>query len=203
MTSSSPVHIARVFGVVPSWLDDAERELVVGYLRAAPIMLASMTLHPDRLDPGRGDAVGASYRTDGGWVWSDALTYHVRVHGLAPETRLLHRIRAHDYRCPTPDGAARERALAVLYESFREVTYHALLTGGRTRDDPAGMVRRTHTTPPVHEVFTRDLTWQPTDGLAPDAEQVEITEEEANAILDHWREWWPIQDALDPEWRNR
>jgi hypothetical protein len=89
------------------------------------------------------------------------------------------------------------------------VTYYALLAGGRTRDNPSGMVRRTHTTPPTDEVFTRDLSWQPTEYLAryrlghTDTDHEEISEQEANEILDGWRAKWPVQDALDPGWRDR
>jgi hypothetical protein len=123
------VRIARVFAPAPaeprlgdpaqSWLSDAaERERVAAYLRGAPLILATTALAQDQLDPQRGKAVGASYRTDGDWVWSDALTYYVRVHGLAPESELLERIRAHDYVCPSPDDAARDDALHTLLASF-------------------------------------------------------------------------------------
>lgn len=85
------------------------------------------------------------------------------------------------------------------------VSYYALLAGGRTRENPSGLVRRTHTSPPVDEVFRRDLTWQPTEYLERyrlghnDTEHVEIPEDEANAVLARWRAAWPLQDALDPE----
>lgn len=123
------VRIARVFAPSPSeprpgdpgqsWLADAaERERIAAYLRGAPLILVTTALAQDQLDPGRGKVVGASYRTDGGWVWSDALTYYVRVHGLAPEAELLDWIRAHDYVCPSPDDAAQDDALRGLYASF-------------------------------------------------------------------------------------
>lgn len=124
------VRIARVFaagsgepgpgGSGPSWLaDPAERDRVTAYLRAGAPILMTTALQPDALDPARGKAVGASYRTDGTWVWSDALTYYVRVHALAPEDEFREHIRAHGYRCPAPDDAAQDRALDALYASFR------------------------------------------------------------------------------------
>jgi hypothetical protein len=85
------------------------------------------------------------------------------------------------------------------------VSYYALLAGGRTRENPSGIVRRVHSDPPVDQSFRRDLTWQPTEYLARyrlghnDTEHVEITEEEATAVLDRWRATWPLQDALDPD----
>ncbi|SRR5258708_19054773 len=124
------VRIARVFAAgerdpVPgdpgqSWLADAgERERVTGYLRAGAPILMTTALQPDRLDPARGKAVGASYRTDGSWVWSDALTYYVRMHDLAPEDEFYQHIRANGYACPAPDDAAQDRALVALYASLR------------------------------------------------------------------------------------
>ena len=130
MTMRQDVRIARVFAAsggdpVPGsegqpWLSDpAERERLAGYLRAGAPILMTTALQPDRLDPARGDAVGASYRTDGTWVWSDALTYYVRVHDLAPEDEFYEHIRRNGYACPTPDDAAQDRALDALYASFQ------------------------------------------------------------------------------------
>ncbi len=90
-----------------------------------------------------------------------------------------------------------------------DVTYYALLAGGRTRENPSGLVRRTHTSPPVDEVFTRDLTWRPTEYLERyrlghnDTDHVQITAEEAETLLDGWRARWPVEDQLDPEGRDR
>jgi hypothetical protein len=124
------VRFARVFAAgerapVPgdpgqSWLTDSgERDRVTGYLRSGAPILMTTALQPDRLDPERGKAVGASYRTDGTWVWSDALTYYVRVHDLAPEDEFYQHIRQNGYTCPAPDDAAQDRALAALYASLR------------------------------------------------------------------------------------
>lgn len=122
------VRIARVFaGADPvpgdpreSWLSDPEeRQRITAYLRAGPPILMTTALQPDRLDPEHGKAVGASYRTDGLWIWSDALTYYVRVHGLAPEDDLYQHIRASGYVCRPPDDAAQDHALAVLYAALR------------------------------------------------------------------------------------
>lgn len=121
------IHIARVSvdnlsvddGVVGARLDDAERERVAAFLAAGTPILMTTALGPDKLDPARGNVVGASYRTDGTWVWSDGLAYYVRVHGIAPEGDLLLWIRGRDYRCATPDESAQDRALDVLWATFR------------------------------------------------------------------------------------
>jgi len=112
---------ANVFPDDPrvSWLTDAdEQERIAGYLRAGAPILMTTTLLADRLDPDRGRAVGASYRTDGTWVWSDALTYYVGAYGLAPEDEFRDHIKGRAYACPAPDEAARNRALAALYAWF-------------------------------------------------------------------------------------
>ena len=126
-TVPGEVRIARVFAdadVFPgdpraSWLTDAgERERICGYLGEGAPILMTTTLLADRLDPARRQAVGASYRTDGTWIWSDALTYYVRMHGLAPEDEFRDHIAGRAYACPVPDDAARDRALAALYAWF-------------------------------------------------------------------------------------
>jgi hypothetical protein len=124
-----PIRIARVpvddggaapeGRVVPPRLDDAERDRVAAYLTAGAPILLTTALSPDVLDPARGKVVGASFRTDGTWVWSDALAYYVRVHGLAPEDDLLQWIRSLSYHYGAPDEATLDAALDALWVSFR------------------------------------------------------------------------------------
>jgi len=127
---SNEVRIARVFAAGSgeptlgdarqSWLADAaERERIAEYLRAGVPILMTTALQIDRLDPDRGKTVGASYRTDGIWVWNDALTYYVGVHSLAPEADFYQHITTNRYACPAPDDAAQDRALDALYASLR------------------------------------------------------------------------------------
>lgn len=124
------VRIARVFaagngepagrGAGQSWLSDpAECDRIAGYLRAGAPILMTTALQPDRLDAARGNVVGATYRTDGTWVWSDALAYYVQVHDLAPEDEFCQHIKANGYSCPVPDDATQDRALDALYASLR------------------------------------------------------------------------------------
>lgn len=122
------VRIARVFAgptasvgdSAHTWIGDGEeRQRVAAYLRAGAPILTTTALQPDLIDPARGRVVGASFRTDGTWVWSDALTYYTRTYGLAPEDDFYAHIRACHYACPTPGDAAQDEALNVLYASFR------------------------------------------------------------------------------------
>jgi hypothetical protein len=122
------VRIARVFAgptasvgdSAHAWIQDGEeRERVAAYLRAGAPILMTTALRPDLIDPRRGQVVGASYRTDGTWVWSDGLAYYARVYGLAPEDDFYARIRALRYVCPAPGDAAQDEALNALYASLR------------------------------------------------------------------------------------
>ena len=122
------VRIARVFAgptasvgdAVHTWIEDSEeRHRVAAYLRAGTPILTTTALQPDLIDPARGRVVGASFRTDGTWVWSDALTYYTGAYGLAPEDEFYTHIRAEHYACPVPGDAAQDDALNTLYASFR------------------------------------------------------------------------------------
>lgn len=117
-----PIHIARVSvdnGAAGPRLEDAERERVAAFLAAGAPILLTTALGQDKLDPARGTVVGASFRTDGTWVWSDGVEYYVRVHSVAPEDALLLWIRGQNYLCATPDETAQDLALDALWASFR------------------------------------------------------------------------------------
>ena len=83
-----------------------------------------------------------------------------------------------------------------------KITYYARLGGGRNKDNPSGLVRRIHASPPVDEAFGRDLSWHPTEYLqryyllgSNDIDHEEISSDEAEAILDRWRTEWTQEDA--------
>jgi len=87
------------------------------------------------------------------------------------------------------------------------VSYYALLAGNRTPENPSGIVRRIHSDPPVDESLRRDLIWRPTEYLKRyslghnDIDHVEISETEANVIMQHWRAKWSVEDTLNPDAR--
>ena len=85
-----------------------------------------------------------------------------------------------------------------------KITYYARLGGVRTKDNPSGLVRRIHGTPPKDEAFGRDLTWHPTEYLlryyllgSNDIDHEEITPNEAEAILNRWRIKWAPEEATE------
>lgn len=94
------VHLARVFdGTDPDGLplfrpnhpelDGAERDRLLTYLRAAEVVLGSAGLTDDVVDTGRTDAVELNFRSDGTWIWNDAVIYYLDVHSLAPDPDLV------------------------------------------------------------------------------------------------------------------
>ncbi|MGH3725003.1 MAG: hypothetical protein ACRDUS_12890 [Mycobacterium sp.] len=83
------------------------------------------------------------------------------------------------------------------------VTYYARLAGGHTREDPSGIVRRTHTEPPTDEAFGRDMAWHPSEYLRRyylghnDVDHVEIDEDSAKSILERWCAEWIEEDRAN------
>lgn len=105
-----------VFGPDRERLDDeTERGELVRFLRAGRVVLATTGRDRDRLVPERGQVVPMSFRTDGEWVWSDALAYYVNEHGIAPEPELREHARSRSYTVPeVSDEVAREAGRLVL-----------------------------------------------------------------------------------------
>jgi hypothetical protein len=75
------------------------------------------------------------------------------------------------------------------------VTYYAVVNDLSSRDRPAGLFRRTYTDAGGlrDEAFTRDLVWKSSSSLVSaergdlDNEFIEITEDEANQIVERIR----------------
>jgi len=127
---TAAVRFARVFAPTDtapsvgderqSWIADAaERGRVSTYLDSGALILMTTALGIDHLSPAHGNRVEMNYRTDGEWVWSDALSYYVATYGLAPEDGFYQHIRDHRYECPEPDDDAQNHALEQLYASWQ------------------------------------------------------------------------------------
>ncbi|MFD2419622.1 hypothetical protein [Amycolatopsis pigmentata] len=123
------ITVARIFDEVdseegprfapdrPRITDEAERARLVDYLKAGAELLATTGTLPDIVDPGRGDVVPASFRTDGSWVWTDTVTYYLEEHHVSPDPDLLQHIQASQGPPPRPDTVALDRARAALRPS--------------------------------------------------------------------------------------
>lgn len=96
-----PITTARVFdGVDPvrgPWFatnrpvvsDTTERDNLLAALRTGVVIAWSSAAMADILAPERGDVVPLHLRTDGTWVWSDAVAYYLEKYGLAPDPELV------------------------------------------------------------------------------------------------------------------
>jgi hypothetical protein len=96
-----PITTARVFdGVDPMrgpWFaanrpvvaDRADRDRLIARLRSGLIISWSSTNMTDVVAPECGDVVPLHFRTDGSWVWSEAVGYYVEHYHLAPDPALV------------------------------------------------------------------------------------------------------------------
>ncbi len=142
-----PLRIARVFDVVDAdgarFLPDHERltgadlEQVAAYLDAGAPVLATTARLRDEVEPERGEVVPMTYRTDGRWLWTDAVLYYLLTYGFAPEPELLARARAAGALLPAPDPADEHRALALLFQSAALSPVPDEATSGAATSSPA------------------------------------------------------------------
>ncbi|GAA2168068.1 TNT domain-containing protein [Actinomadura napierensis] len=119
----SPVRKARVFDragtdggppvVSRPPVPPDEADAVIRYLEDAPAVMAARFSAPDLLDPSRGERVPLTFHTDGAWVWSGAVGYYLREHGVPPEPDLVAHMRAHGFRVPVVDDDAMDAASAA------------------------------------------------------------------------------------------
>ena len=121
-----PVQLCRVFDRADAvngpqfdsghpLLSGDELELAARYLESGSPLLTTTERMPDVVDPQRGQVVPMSYRTDGSWVWTDTVSYYLRVYGLSPDPDLLAHLRAAGYAMPSVDAVDQHRAMASLY----------------------------------------------------------------------------------------
>ncbi|MFC4913241.1 hypothetical protein [Actinomadura gamaensis] len=93
---------------------DDERDALVQYLERAPIVLAARSLDTDELDSERAQRVPLTFHTDGTWVWSGAVGYYLKAHGVAPDPELVAHARGNGFRPPEVDDATRGAAVALI-----------------------------------------------------------------------------------------
>lgn len=121
-----PIRLARVFDTVdpqqgPSFdpahpvieeLEEVQRLLT--YLDAGLPVLTTTTTMFDVVDPEQLDVVPLTFRTDGEWIWTDAVSYYLARYWLAPEGGLLAHLRSAPPVPPPVSDVAQHRALAFL-----------------------------------------------------------------------------------------
>jgi hypothetical protein len=94
--------------------DSLERDRITRFLRSGTPVMVTSERDTDRIDPARGAVVPMSFRTDGHWVWSDALGYYLEVHGIAPEPDFVRHIAGCGYHADAPDPLALRAAVAAV-----------------------------------------------------------------------------------------
>jgi hypothetical protein len=107
--SAPPFWLARVFDFAdpvtgPGFAlghrviaDDDERDRMVRFLKSGTIILHIPARMTDVLKPDNGQVVPTTFRSDGEWIWTDAVTYYLEYYRLAPDEGLMEHI---DARCP-------------------------------------------------------------------------------------------------------
>jgi hypothetical protein len=93
-----------------------ERDRVLAYLSAAPVVLAARSYDADLFAPDRPAAVPMNFRTDGTWVWPGAVGYYLREHGIAPDPDLLAHIRDRGFAVPDVDDETRDLAASQIMQ---------------------------------------------------------------------------------------
>jgi hypothetical protein len=93
----------------------AERTVVAAYLYGAEVVMHTTATMIDVMNPDRGEVVPLSFRTDGEYIWPEAVAYYVDQHGLAPYGPLLEAIRSAGYQPSRPTGVALFRAENALF----------------------------------------------------------------------------------------
>lgn len=99
--------------VIRPFVDPRTREQLLDYLESAPVVLSASGFAADAFVPDDLD-VPLTYRTDGTWVWSDAVPHYLRKHGLPPEPDLVQHVVSRNFRTPTPSESQHAAARVML-----------------------------------------------------------------------------------------
>lgn len=90
--------------------DVAERARLLDYLLAAPVAITPDEASPDTVSP-EGGTFPDGVRTDGVWVWPDAVAHYLDRHGIAPPERFRAYLETRTGPPPHVDAATAHRAL--------------------------------------------------------------------------------------------
>jgi hypothetical protein len=180
------------------------RQRLATYLAQGRLVVRATGHVADPLDPSRGPVVPLSYRTDGTWIWQEALAYYVLNRGAAPELELLCHIEERGYRLPdlVPTDIVRLAAGAVPAGPHVTSTPEpAPEPMAYLRSDSGALFRARGGSPFETDLFDRDLRWGGSDRLwrsrYSDSEEVFTTISEQEAI-DVIERCWRSGTALPP-----
>jgi len=177
-------------------IESERRERISDYLIRAPLAVRSLGRAPDPLTGDRRPVVPLGYRTDGAWVWQEAIVHYLRARGIAPEFGLLAHIESNAYRLPEsvdPPIMARAAELVRQPPPARPRPTTPLYYTQRLAGSSGPLVRAPRRDIFFTQVLESDLRWRNSDALWRNArtgehEYVEISEEAAAEIVDsRWR----------------
>ncbi|GAB3733730.1 hypothetical protein GCM10027598_58590 [Amycolatopsis oliviviridis] len=123
------IRVAKIFDEVdpesgPSFspdrakiVDEEFRASLIDYLKAGTELLVTTATLEDVVEPAKGSVVPMSFRTDGAWVWTDAVSYYLENYQLTPDPELVEHIQLADGPPSAIDSVARRRAMDALRPS--------------------------------------------------------------------------------------
>lgn len=185
------VRVARVFDTDGAWfspdrlriVEDERRHRLVAYLSGGRLVIRVTGRMADPLAPD-GDMVPLNYRTDGVWVWQEALAHYVRTRGVAPELAFLCHIEERGYRLPehVDDAVVRECDAVIRCGRFSVMSREPM----RYYLDGDLLVRASAADPSRMEFLTDHLRWRALSSLdrARSGTWREISEQDASAVVD-------------------
>ena len=188
-------------------IEPERRERISDYLSRAPLAVRNLGRAPDPLTGDRHPVVPLGYRTDGVWVWQEALVHYLRTRGIAPEFGLLAHIESSAYRLPEaidPQAVARAAELVRRPPPARPRPPTPLYYTQRLAGDSGPLVRAPRRDIFFTQVLEPDLRWRNSDALWRNArtgehEYVEVSEEVAADIVDsRWRHHPATRDGQRP-----
>ncbi|GLY00690.1 hypothetical protein [Actinoplanes sp. NBRC 101535] len=121
-----PVTVARVFDgwdPVQGGRFDADHPVlsagdelarVLRYLEQGRVLVSTPAREPDVFDPDAGGLIPMTFRTDGRWIWTDAVMHYLSMYALSPDPELLDHIRGREHTFTEPSEVATHRALRSL-----------------------------------------------------------------------------------------
>ncbi|GAA2176665.1 hypothetical protein GCM10009846_31300 [Agrococcus versicolor] len=106
----------------PVIVDAVERDALLALLRTGSIVVHAS--QPMRDDLGDVDAVvPADLRSDGTWIWSDAVAYYLERHRIAPDAELVAHLRTAGPAAPIDAGTWRRLSAAIRPDAWEGTTW--------------------------------------------------------------------------------
>ena len=159
-------------------VEPARRTRIATYLSTARLVVRTTARAEDPLRTVSGPVVPLNWRTDGVWVWQEALAYYMVTAGIAPELALLCHIEEQRHPADVTDEAA-QRAADLVRGPAPSPGPRVQVSYWR---DPEGALARQWTGESTAERLGEDLRWSTTCELR---NYHEISESDAVESLDH------------------